>query len=56
MFLEDIFLQVPDTKRSLHFQDVFLCSFVLSSVYGKESEDKLPFLDVTVSEKDGVVS
>nr|XP_045592898.1 uncharacterized protein LOC123754492 [Procambarus clarkii] len=52
-YVDDIFVQVPDTERLLQLKEAFEQNSVLNFTYEMESGGKLPFLDVAVMERNG---
>ncbi|XP_069172597.1 uncharacterized protein [Procambarus clarkii] len=52
-FVDDIFMQVPDVRRLQQLKEAFEQNSVLSFTYEMENNGKLPFLDVTFTERNG---
>ncbi|XP_069172805.1 uncharacterized protein [Procambarus clarkii] len=52
-YVDDIFTQVPDARDLQQLKEAFEQISVLSFTYEMENNGKLPFLDVTVTEKNG---
>ncbi|XP_069164681.1 uncharacterized protein [Procambarus clarkii] len=52
-YVDDIIMQVPDVRRLQQLKKTFEQNSVLSFTYEMESDGKLPFLEVTVMERNG---
>ncbi|XP_069192916.1 uncharacterized protein [Procambarus clarkii] len=52
-YVDSIFTQVPDVRRLREIKEAFEQNSVLSFTYEMEKDRKLPFLDVTVTERSG---
>lgn len=52
-YIDDIFMQVPDVRHLQQLKKAFEQNSVLSFTYEMESDGRLPFLDVTVTERNG---
>ncbi|XP_069187114.1 uncharacterized protein [Procambarus clarkii] len=51
--VDDIFTQVLDERHLQQLKEAFEQNFVLNFTYEMENNGKLPFLDVTVTERNG---
>ncbi|XP_069158474.1 uncharacterized protein [Procambarus clarkii] len=52
-YVDDIFMQVPDVRRLRELKEAFEHNSVLSFTFEMETDGKLSFLDVAVTERNG---